>query len=306
MKGTPVSNQLRLSVCELTLPDTSFEEDLELIAAAGAGGIGISESKLGEGPDDQRVEAVRASGLAAAGCLPANISPLPLRHSSTDADEVMDAAMAFPGPDDVDERVALLCKSVERMTAFKPDSIAALTGSDQGYSGRDGWRVAVEAFQEVARVAAAHGTRLALEPTRSDLGVDLTFLHDIPDTIRFLDDVGSPALGLCYDFYHLWDTPDLLAHTERHADRIFSVQYSDYRKPQAILDRVLPGDGEMDIPAILGALERGGFDGWYELELFSDDGRMGTELPDSLWKLPPSELLTQAHTKIRDAWDARR
>ena len=33
-------------------------------------------------------------------------------------------------------------------------------------------------------------------------------------------------------------------------------------------DRVLPGDGVIDLPAILGALEAGGFDGWFDMEIF--------------------------------------
>lgn len=291
----------RLSVCQLTLPDTTFEEDLQLIAAAGASGVGVTESKLRAGADAQHVAAVRASGLAAAGCIPANISPLPLRHGA----ELDDASMAFPGPTDVDERVALMCRSVERLAPFGPDSIAAITGSPQGYSSKDARRIAVDALQEVGKVAAAHGTRIAVEATRTDLGVDLSFLNTIPDTIDFLDEVGSDAVGLCFDFYHLWDTDNVLEHTERHADRVFSVQYNDYRQRQATLDRVLPGDGLMDIPGMLGALERGGFSGWYEFELFSDDGRFGTELADSLWKLPPAVLLERAQAKFLAAWEAR-
>lgn len=297
-------DQPRLSVCELSLPDTTFEEDLQLIAAAGAEGIGVTEAKLPDGHDEEQVAAIRAAGLVAAGCIPANISPLPLR-SGASGSALSEAAMAFPGPEDVDERVALMCKSIERLAAFKPDCIAAISGSSQGYAPEDARRLAVEAFREAARVAAAHDTRLALEPTRTDLGVDLSFLNDVPDTIEFIDEVGSPALGIGFDFYHLWDTPDILEHTERHADRIFSVQYADYRRPRATIDRVLPGDGEADIPALLGALERGGYAGFYELEIFSDDGRMGTELPDSLWKLPPAELLTRAHAQLLSAWEAR-
>ena len=42
----------------------------------------------------------------------------------------------------------------------------------------------------------------------------------------------------------------------------------------------------MDLPAIIGALEAGGFDGWYDMEIFS-----GEQYPDSLLKLDPVELV---------------
>jgi sugar phosphate isomerase/epimerase len=72
------------------------------------------------------------------------------------------------------------------------------------------------------------------------------------------------------------------------------------------MDRVLPGDGIIDLPPLLAALDEGGFTGWYDLEIFSDDGRYGTDLPDSLWKRPPVELLTAGRDAFFREWNARR
>ena len=58
-------------------------------------------------------------------------------------------------------------------------------------------------------------------------------------------------------------------------------------------DRVLPGEGIADLPALLGALEAAGWHGFYDLEIFSDDGTFGTALPDSLWNVPAAELAAQ-------------
>ena len=44
-------------------------------------------------------------------------------------------------------------------------------------------------------------------------------------------------------------------------------------------DRVLPGDGVADLPAILGTLDRAGWDGFYDLEIFSDNGTFGNAWP---------------------------
>jgi sugar phosphate isomerase/epimerase len=70
-------------------------------------------------------------------------------------------------------------------------------------------------------------------------------------------------------------------------------------------DRVLPGDGVIDLPAILGALEAGGYDSWFDLEIFSDNGAFGDDYPDSLWKLPPVEVVRRGHAGFRRAWEAR-
>ncbi len=56
----------------------------------------------------------------------------------------------------------------------------------------------------------------------------------------------------------------------------------------------------MDLPAIFGALEAGGFDGWYELEIFSTE-----TYPDSLLKLDPAELVRRGKAGFMQAWEAR-
>ena len=62
----------------------------------------------------------------------------------------------------------------------------------------------------------------------------------------------------------------------------------------------------MDLPALLGTLEAAGFDGWYDLEIFSDDGTFGADYPDSLWKLDPLEMLRRAKGGFLRAWQARK
>jgi sugar phosphate isomerase/epimerase len=64
------------------------------------------------------------------------------------------------------------------------------------------------------------------------------------------------------------------------------------------MDRVLPGDGTIDMPSMIGALERGGFTGWWDLEIFSDDGRAGDDFPDSIWKRPTPEWVREGKEKF--------
>ena len=45
-------------------------------------------------------------------------------------------------------------------------------------------------------------------------------------------------------------------------------------------DRVLPGEGLLDVPEILGTIERCGYDGFFSIELFNAD----------LWRLPRRAL----------------
>jgi sugar phosphate isomerase/epimerase len=60
----------------------------------------------------------------------------------------------------------------------------------------------------------------------------------------------------------------------------------------------------MDLTAILQAVRASGFSGWYELEIFSDDGTLGTTYADSLWKWPPRDLLGAGRDGFANAWRA--
>ena len=69
---------------------------------------------------------------------------------------------------------------------------------------------------------------------------------------------------------------------------------------------MIPGDGDLDLPAFFGALESGGFKGWYDLEIFSDNGLWGQTYPDSLYNLEPAELAKRAVAGFRKEWDKRK
>jgi sugar phosphate isomerase/epimerase len=85
------------------------------------------------------------------------------------------------------------------------------------------------------------------------------------------------------------------------------VHVNDWREPtRGWADRVLPGDGAADLPAILGVLESVGWDGFYDLEIFSDNGAFGNAYPDSLWDLNASELALRARDAFTHTWTKRR
>ncbi len=290
-KGKPMTEQ-RFSICQFTTPDTTFEEDLALYRSVGASGIGIIEEKLRPGQDAELLAAFEASGLTATVCLPTNVAVLPVRPP-----------LAYGGPEDTEERIELMCNSIRRLAPFRPDCIVVGTGSEVGYSADEARSIAIDGLRRAAAVAADCGTRLALEPCRRELGFDANFLDGLQSTVDLIDEIGAQNVGVCYDVYHHWDEDDILTVTQAHAQRVFGVQLNDWREPpRSNADRLLPGDGSIDVPALIAALERGGYEGWYDLEIFSDDGRWGTALPDSLWNLPAAEVAQRGMDAVRRVW----
>lgn len=282
------------SVCEITTFTAGFEEDLAACRAGGAEGIGICEFKLpADGNDQSALAAFRASGLQAAICVPATLSVLPLP--------------LMPGPDDPARRVEAVCAGIRRLAAFSPAACMCLTGPRGNRTEAEARRIVVGGLRAIARTAAEVGVPVGLEPIHRLIREDWSLVTTIPEALDLLDEVGEPNLGLLFDVWHLCDTPDLLAHTRAHAHRILGVHVNDRREPtRSWKDRVLPGDGVINLPAILGTLEASGYDGWFDLEIFSDNGAFGDDYQDSLWKLPPAEVVRRGRAGFLRAWEARR
>jgi sugar phosphate isomerase/epimerase len=274
------------SISQITTLGATFEADLRAYAAAGVDGIGIWEIKLPEGGDDQAHEQLEASGLGRAAAVPAvpSILPLPL----------------MDGPADPRERIDAICASVHRLARFEPSSVVCLTGPGDD---RD---TVVDGLRTIGDEAARAGVRIGLEPINRVGGEDWTSISSLQEAAELLDDADRPALGIQFDSWHVWNTPELVDEIERHAHRFVGVHIADWREPtRGWADRVLPGDGVADLPALLGTLERAGWNGFYDLEIFSDNGTFGNAWPGSLWDVPEKELARRGKEAFERAWSAR-
>jgi sugar phosphate isomerase/epimerase len=277
-----VPDQPLFSISQISTLAASFAEDVRAYTAAGVDGIGVWEIKLGE----DSLDTFQASGLGSATAVPAvpSVHPLPL----------------LPGPDTVRERVDVLLRSLEVLAPYAPAAVLCFTGPGDR-------ETAVHGIRELAREAEQLGLRLAVEPFQLEGIESWSILNTLGDAADFVEEVGSDAVGIQFDVWHLWNTPDLLDEIARHAHLIAGVHVNDWREPtRGWADRVLPGDGAADLSAILGALDDAGWGGFYDLEIFSDNGAFGNAYPDSLWDLDAAELARRGRNAFFNCWSERR
>jgi sugar phosphate isomerase/epimerase len=256
---------VKLAISQITTVTQGFADDLDAYAAAGAGAIGIWESKL----EEDSLERFYASGLEAAAAVPAvpSILPLPLME----------------GPADPGERVEAICAGIRRLAPFGPACVLFLTGPG------DEHETIVEGIRAIADEGRAQGVPVALEPIQREYAQFWTTVSSLGEAAALVDEAGADC-GLLYDTWNLWREP--LGEIEHHRDRICGVHLADWREPtRNTNDRVLPGDGAIHFGPILGALR---WDGVFELEIFSD-----SELPGSLWQEDPRELPARGVEALR-------
>lgn len=121
---------------------------------------------------------------------------------------------------------------------------------------------AVERYGRFAELAAERGVVIAVEP-------HVMFACRTPDDALWLrDQVDSPALGIALDISHFnvqgIDMDEAVAKLGPHT---VCSHVKDERGIYPDFDFLMPGEGEMDYPRYLRAMERAGFKGTVAVEV---------------------------------------
>jgi len=277
----------RLSVSEITTVQASFEDDLSDYRAAGISGIGLWESKLvSQRSIPEAAARVRDIGLRVTNLVPDGNSVFPTALSRY--------------PTDPGQRVEQLVAHLPAIVAFHPETVIIVTGVDPGAPIDATRRRCVAELRVLAQEAGDLGLTLALEPMHLSAAEDFSFVNSLDDAAALLSEVDEPAIRLMYDTWHMGQYPDSLEQLAKHVGLVGGVQVADApAAPRGWADRAFPGEGCLPLDALLRVIEADGFDGSYDVEIFSDDGRFGQHFPDSLWDLPSGESLKRATSFLR-------
>jgi sugar phosphate isomerase/epimerase len=276
------------SVSQFTTPHNSFADDVEQVARTGGDGLSIWEAKLGAPEEDDAARALLSdAGLRAGLCVPASWSVFSSRLS--------------PTPETPEDRSVAIRDSIARLAAFDPVCVLVTPGSAPGYERGEAMEIVKRTMGEVLEAAAEHGVTIGLEPIRAS---SFGFIHSFEGALELRAELGDPNLKVIWDVWHGWDEPDIHTLLTENVDALIGVQVNDWRQPPRVwTDRLLPGDGVADVVGLLRTIENAGYQGWYDLEVFSDDGSYVERLPDSLWLMPHEEMLQMAHDKFLAVWN---
>jgi sugar phosphate isomerase/epimerase len=251
-----------------------FIEDLAAYPAAGVKGVGLWEYKLEGDRDAERAAQLVDAGLATTFCFPLNPG-------------IFTGNGHFAHPKNSDARLTILLESIKRFATYRPAAVCILAGAPQNGDEAGSRARVVEAFKLASRVAADSGVQLALEVISP--GAAGSMVQTIPQAVDLITDVGADNIGVLLDVWHIADEP--LENITKYIDQITGIQVCD-RTATSLgrFDRALPGDGVLPVVDIIRTAEQAGYRGWYELEIFSDDGTFGEPVPNSMWQQPAVDV----------------
>jgi sugar phosphate isomerase/epimerase len=131
--------------------------------------------------------------------------------------------------------------------------------------------------------ARAAGVTLAIEPLHPMYAADRCCVNTLRHALDLCDALGEGA-GVAVDVYHTWWDPELEAQVARAGRRIVAFHVCDWLVPtrDLLLDRGMMGDGVIDIAKIRGWVERAGYAGPIEVEIFS---------AETWWRKPADEVM---------------
>lgn len=227
--------------------------------------LGFDALELVGEPERYRPEMVRKLngeyGLSVSSVLCWSIWPLAERD------------LAHPDPRMRQAAVSYVCRNVDLAAAVGAPVVVVIpapsgrtaphgapsadnAGAWQRMAGEE-WERAVESVRRVSPYAAGKGVTIAIEPINR---FESFLLNSAAQGLRFIDAVGSPAVKLHLDTFHMnIEEPDMVAAILQASSVLVNMHVSDS-------NRCAVGRGHIDFRSIVAALVKVGYRGALVLE----------------------------------------
>lgn len=254
----------RLCVHTMTTKPLDLKEAIPAYEAAGVHGITVWREHLEPYGPAEAGKMLRDSGLQVVslcrgGFFPATAG-MDREKARADNRKIIDEAAEIGAP-----LVVLVCGAVPELDL--------LTQRQQ----------IAEGIHSLIPHAKAAGVRLAIEPLHPMYAADRSAICTMDQANNIVLALDSEQVGIAIDVYHVWWDHFLKAEVERATGTIFAFHVCDWRVPtrDMLLDRAVMGDGCIKINDIRGWVEKAGFKGFIEVEIFSEE----------LWGMDQERLL---------------
>ena len=164
--------------------------------------------------------------------------------------------------------------AIEQAAAIGAPLIVLVCGADPGQALEKSREQIAEGITRLIPFAQKSGVKLAIEPLHPMYAGDRSAINTLKQANHMAEIINSEWVGVAIDVYHLWWDPSLEVEIHRCAaqNHLFAFHVCDWNVPTIdfLNDRGLMGDGCINVPEIRSWVEDTGFNGYIEVEVFSE------------------------------------
>jgi sugar phosphate isomerase/epimerase len=262
--AAPLKDASRLSFNQATAERASLPEVIEALAQRGVPGISIWRHKLAETGLERAARLVGDAGLTVSSVCRGGM--FPAATTTERAARIDDNRRA------IDEAATLGAEVLVLVCGAAPDrDIAAAR------------EMVADGIAAIAPYAAERGVRLGIEPLHPAFAAERSCITTMREA-RLIAERFDPAnVGVVVDVYHVWWDPERAEEIARLGDRVAGYHVNDWLVPvkNVLMNRGMMGDGVIELRRIRGEIERAGYRGPIEVEIFNEE----------IWARPLDELV---------------
>lgn len=244
----------RLCIHTITTKPWKIEEAAKNYAAAGVGGITVWRDALEGRSIRQTGQLLREHGLTIVSLCRGGFFPAKDAHKRQQAID--------------DNR-----RAIEEAAELGTSLIVLVCGADPAQSLEESRKQIRDGIAAVLPDAAAAGVKLAIEPLHPMYADTRSAINTLAQANDMAEAFHSEWVGVAVDVYHLWWDPFLEQEIKRCGDsgNLLAFHLCDWKVPTTdfLLDRGLMGEGCIPVKQIRSWVEKTGFTGFNEVEIFS-------------------------------------
>jgi sugar phosphate isomerase/epimerase len=262
--AAPLKDATRLSFNQATAERASLSDVIESCARHGVPGISIWRHKLAELGVERAAKQLRDAGLWVSSVCRGGMFP-----ALTAAERA--------------ERIDDNRRAIDDAATLGAEVLVLVCGASEDRDISAARAMVADGIAAIAPYAAERGVRLGIEPLHPAFAAERSCITTMREA-RLLSEQYEPSnVGVVVDVYHVWWDPERAEEIARLGDRIAGYHVNDWLVPvkNVLMNRGMMGDGVIELRKIRGEIERAGYTGPIEVEIFNE----------SIWERPLDELV---------------
>jgi len=243
----------RLSFNQITADPWSLETAVERCCRSGTPSIAVWRHKL-EGNAAKASSLIRDAGLRVSSLCRGGWFSAPTAEERRKRVE--------------DNRVA-----IEEAALLGAPVLVIVSGPANGQTLADARATVLDGLLEVLPVAEKAGVILGIEPLHPMYAAERSVVVTLKQANDIADRLQSASAGVVVDAYHVWWDPEVMNEIERARGKIVGFHVSDWPVPLpgVLMGRAMMGDGVIALRELRQAVDRTGYDGPIEVEIFNEE-----------------------------------